>query len=215
MGRNSVVALVINESWNDNTIKSFTDYLKPATVTSIAMSHVPVSTDPSETDLRIIKCLLQLGARAEISEIAKELSISEKTVARRLEKMKEGRVLDFSLQCDPAAMIGYVQFCILIVAEKSHYRSVYECMYSEFQESILYHHSIIDPDDRLVFILFGENVFKVDSVLAKVDSFEGVKMADAYIVTKVQYYDDWIIREIDERLPRLRKLMKMADAFTM
>jgi hypothetical protein len=101
------------------------------------------------------------------------------------------------------------------LAEKSHHHSVYERMYSEFQESILYHHSIIDPDDRLVFILFGENVFKVDSVLAKVDSFEGVKMADAYIVTKVQYYDDWIIREIDERLPRLRKLMKMADAFTM
>jgi DNA-binding Lrp family transcriptional regulator len=215
IGRNSVVALIINESWNHNTIKSFADYIKPATVSSIAVSHVPVSTDPSETDLRIIKCLLQLGARAEISEIAKQLSISEKTVTRRLEKMKEERLLDFSLQCDPAAMIGYVQFCILIVAEKSHYRSVYERMYSEFQECILYHHSIIDPDDRLVFILFGENVFKIDSVLARVDSFEGVKMADAYIVTKVQYYDDWVLREIDERLPRLRKLMKMADAFTM
>jgi hypothetical protein len=67
----------------------------------------------------------------------------------------------------------------------------------------------------LVFILFGENVFKVDSVLAKVDSFEGVKMADAYIVTKVQYYDEWVLREIDERLPLLRKLIKMADTFTM
>lgn len=215
MGRDSLAALVINETWNDNTIKSFTDYLRPATVSSIAVSHVPVSTDPSETDLRITKCLLQLGARAEIAEIAKELSISEKTVTRRLEKMKEGQLLDFSLQCNPAAMIGYVQFCILIVAEKSHYHSVYETMYSEFQGSILYHPSIIDPDDLLVFILFGENVFKVDSVLAKVDSFEGVKMADAYIVTKLQYYDDWVLREIDERLPHLRKSIKMTDAFTV
>jgi hypothetical protein len=52
----------------------------------------------------------------------------------------------------------------------------------------------------LTFILFGENVFTADSVLAKVDSFEGVKMADIYILTKIQYYQDWIIREIDERL---------------
>jgi DNA-binding Lrp family transcriptional regulator len=219
MGRDSVVALVINESWNDKTIKSFTDYLKPATVSNIAVSHVPVSmdprpvsTDPSETELRIIKCLMQLGARTEISEIAKELGISEKTVARRLDRMKEGRLLDFTLQCDPAAMIRYVQFCILIVAEKSHYRSVYERMYSEFQENILYHPSVIDPDDRLVFILFGKNVFKVDSVLTKVDSFEGVKMADAFIVTQVRYYDDWIIREIEKRLlPLSRKSITVAD----
>jgi DNA-binding Lrp family transcriptional regulator len=212
MGRISVAVLIINESWDSSVIKSLNDCLKPAAISSIAMSHVPVSTDPSETDLRIIKCLLQLGARAEISEIAKELSISEKTVTRRLDKMKEGRILDFSLQCDPAAMIGYVQFCILIVAEKSHYRSVYERMYSEFQERILYHHSVIDPDDLLVFILFGENVFKVDSVLARVDSFEGVKMADVFIVTEVRYYDDWIIREIDKRLlPLSRKLMTVAD----
>ena len=38
------------------------------------------------------------------------------------------------------------------------------------------------------------------SVLGKMNSFEGVKSADGYILTKWQYYDDWIIREIDERL---------------
>jgi len=97
-------------------------------------------------------------------------------------------------------MIGYAQFTIPIITVKSHYRSVYERMYSEFQENILYSPSVIDPNDRMTFILFGENVFTVDSVLAKVDSFEGVKRADVYILTKIQYYHDWIIREIDERL---------------
>ena len=46
-------------------------------------------------------------------------------------------------------------------------------MYSEFQENILYRPSIIDPNDLLIFILFGENVFTIDFVLAKVDTFEG------------------------------------------
>jgi DNA-binding Lrp family transcriptional regulator len=213
MGRTCVAALIINKSLDDNIIQSLNDYLKPATVISITVSELSVSTDLSETDLRIIKCLLLSGARMEISEIAKELGISEKTTTRRLDRMKEGRLLDFSLQFDPAAMIGYIQFGIPIIAVQSHYRSVYERMYSEFQENILYVPSVIDPNDWLLFVLFGENVFTVDSVLAKVDSFEGVKSADVYILIKWQYYDDWIIREIDERvLPRTlsRKSIKVA-----
>jgi DNA-binding Lrp family transcriptional regulator len=213
MGRTSGADLVINESWNASAINSLSDHLKPASITKIAVSRVPVSLDPSETDLRIIRCLLQSGARMEISEIAKQVGISEKTTTRRLDRMKEGRVIDFTLQCDPAAMIGYVQFLVVILIEKSHYRSVCERMYSEFQESILHRPSVIDPDDRLIFVLFGENVFKVDSVLAKVDSFEGVRTADAFIVTNLKFYDDWIMREIDIRLlPLSRKSIPVADA---
>src|SRR5436309_2852527 len=81
----------------------------------------------------------------------------EKTTTRRLDRMKEGRLLEFSIQCDPASMTGYVQFAILINVEKTHYRNVCERMYTEFQENILYRPSIIDPDDRLIFVLFGEN----------------------------------------------------------
>ncbi|HEX7031654.1 MAG TPA: AsnC family transcriptional regulator [Nitrososphaera sp.] len=206
MGRTSGADLIIDDSWNAiDAKKSLGDHLKPATIGGIAVSHVPVSMDPSETDLRIIRCLLQSGARMEISEIASQVGISEKTATRRLDRMIEGRVMDFTLQCNPAAMIGYVQFSIVMFVEKSHYRSVYERMYSEFQESILYRPSVIDPDDRLIFVLFGENVFKVDSVLARVDSFEGVRTADAFILTSLKFYDDWIMKEVDKRLLSLSR----------
>ena len=55
----------------------------------------------------------------------------------------------------------------------------------------------------MTFILFGENVFMIDLVLDKVDSFKGVKNADIYVLTKLQYYNEWIIREIDERFSLL------------
>jgi DNA-binding Lrp family transcriptional regulator len=200
MGRTSVAAIIIKKPLDDSIIQSLNDLLKPAAVISIAVSERTISTNPSETDLRVIKCLLLSGARTEISDIAKEVGISEKTTTRRLDRMKEGRLLDFSIQCDPAAMIGYIQFAIPIIVAKSHYRSVLECMYSEFQANILYSPSVIEPEDRLTFVLFGENVFTVDSVIARVNSFEGVKSADVYILTKWQYYDEWIIREIDKRL---------------
>ena len=182
-------------------VVSLNERLKPATIINIAVTELSVaSTDLSETDLRIIKCLLLLGARTDVSDIAKEVGISEKTTTRRLNRMKEMRLLDFSLQCSPAAMIGYIQFAIPIRVTKSHYRNVRERMYSEFQANILYSPSVIQPEDQLTFVLFGENVFVVDNVLARVNSFAGVNSADAYILTKWQYYDDWIIKEINKRL---------------
>src|ERR687895_1004701 len=211
MGRTSVAAIIIKKPLDDSIIQSLNDLLKPAAVISIAVSERTISTNPSETDLRVIKCLLLSGARTEISDIAKEVGISEKTTTRRLDRMKEGRLLDFSIQCDPAAMIGYIQFAIPIIVAKSHYRSVLECMYSEFQANILYSPSVIEPEDRLTFVLFGENVFTVDSVVDRVNSFEGVKSADAYILTKWQYHDEWIVNEIDKRLlpqPLLRKMTR-------
>ena len=201
VGSTSVAALIIKKPLDKKIIQSLNDRLKPATVvrTSVAELSVP-STDLSDTDLRIIKCLLLSGARIEISDIAKEVGISEKTTTRRLDRMKEGRLLDFSLQCSPTTMIGYIQFAIPIIVAKTHYRSVLERMYSEFQTNILYSPSVIEPENQLTFILFGEDVFVVDYVLAKVNSFAGVKSADAYMLTKLQYYDNWIMKEVNKRL---------------
>ena len=114
--------------------------------------------------------------------------------------MKEANILDFSIQCSPSVMIGYIQFAIPIITTKFHRRSVLERMYSEFQANILYSPSVIDSEDRLTFVLFSENVFTIDSVLDKVSSFEGVKSADVYILTKWQYHDDWIMKEISNRI---------------
>jgi DNA-binding Lrp family transcriptional regulator len=56
MGRTTVAALIIKKSLDNKTIQSLNDFLKPATVSRITVSELPVSTDLSETDLRIIKC---------------------------------------------------------------------------------------------------------------------------------------------------------------
>jgi hypothetical protein len=80
-------------------------------------------------------------------------------------------------------------------------------MYSEFQANILYSPSVIDSEDRLTFVLFSENVFIVDSVLSRVSSFEGVKSADVYILIKWQYHENWIMKEINHRIPRRQPLL--------
>lgn len=208
MGKTCVAALIIEKPLDDTVIQSLNHHLVPATIANITVLERRVeSINLSETDLRIIKCLLLSGARTEISDIAKEVGISEKTTTRRLTRMKEANILDFSIQCSPAVMIGYIQFAILIITTKFHRSRVLERMYSEFQKNILYSPSVIDSEDRLTFVFFGENVFTVDSVLTKVSSFEGVQSADVYILTKWQYHDGWIMKEINNRIPQRQPLL--------
>ena len=64
-----------------------------------------VREQPTYTDFKIMRCLLA-NPRMEISDIAEKISMSSKTVARRLEKMIENHVLDFTVQCQPYQLYG-------------------------------------------------------------------------------------------------------------
>jgi hypothetical protein len=89
-------------------------------------------------------------------------------------------------------------------------------MNAEFQSNILYSPSVIDSEDRLTFVLYSENVFTIDSVLTNVDSFEGVQSADIYILTKLQYHDNWVMKEINNRIssrqPHLYESIKINNS---
>src|SRR5262249_12376500 len=58
MGRKTAASLLTRESLDSRAIEAINHRIKPATVDSIAVSHVPVMVNLSETDLKIIKCLL-------------------------------------------------------------------------------------------------------------------------------------------------------------
>jgi hypothetical protein len=70
-----------------------------------------------------------------------------------------------------------------------------------------YHHirpeyAYILPADIMVFVFFGQNVSTIDHVLSAVESFEGVKSTDVSIPTSLLYHNDWVIKEINQRLSK-------------
>ena len=82
-----------------------------------------VREQPTYTDFKIMRCLLD-NPRMEISDIAEKISMSSKTVARRLEKMIENHVLDFTIQCNFTAIRGYIVSVVSANIEKGSYRKV-------------------------------------------------------------------------------------------
>ncbi len=84
---------------------------------SQTIEFLRVKEQPTHTDFRI-KIYLLANPRMEISDIAEKISMSSKTVARRLEKMIENRILHFTIHSNPTAIRGYIVSIVSANTEK-------------------------------------------------------------------------------------------------
>ncbi len=184
----------------DEGINSLMDLLGSKTTYKIFQIKPLVNYTLTESDLKIIKCLL-INSRMDISHIAGQISISGKTVARRLNKMIQNQVIRFSVLCNSASTFGYLQFVLTVHVQESLYHHIYEYICTEFRSNIFYApRSFANPPDEMRFYLFSENLSTIESILIKVESIKGVEFAELFVVIDVKHYTDWINREIDERL---------------
>jgi DNA-binding Lrp family transcriptional regulator len=204
IGGTSVFSLVVKTGAEDK-IPLLIDSLKPAVMQSMFVSRPYVQKGPKELDFKIIKCLLP-NPRLHISEIASKLSISAKTVSRRLDMMKENNVVQFSVLVNPASTRGYIQFVIVISVKETLYQYVLECIYRELSGNLLLQAPITSPDNLIVLIMFSQDIFTVDSILRKVESFDGVKTAELDILTGITLSQDWMVNEIERRLTKIEQI---------
>jgi DNA-binding Lrp family transcriptional regulator len=215
MGGISTFCLAIKEGHEDK-LGLLLDSLKPASVRimftsklSTTLSTIP-STFPSsnmsvkheltETDLRIIKCLIS-NPRMEMNDIARETSISARTVNRRLTKLKDDNVLKFFILCNPVHTVGYIQFALVVnTFDRSSYHQILGRIYEQLGENILFQLPVTDPDNVITFLLFSQDIFAADGILKKVESFDGVKGVELFVLADTTSYDEWVLREINKKL---------------
>jgi len=208
LGGISAFCLAIKEG-NENKLKLLFDSLKLATVHIMFTSKLSSSSsrsdlrnkhELSDTDLRVIKCLLS-NPRMDLNEIGRKTSMSAKTVNRRLTRMRDNNVLKFFILCNPAYTLGYIQFGLIVNSvDKSFYNQIVERIYQELGENILCQPPVIDPENVITVILFSQDIFTANSILKKVESFNGVKRVELFIITETTNYHEWVLREIDRRL---------------
>jgi hypothetical protein len=67
-------------------------------------------------------------------------------------------------------------------------------------ENILFQLPVTDPDNVINFLLFSQDIFAADVILKKVESFDGVKRVELFVLTDTTSYDEWVLIEIDKKL---------------
>ncbi|HEX9319427.1 MAG TPA: AsnC family transcriptional regulator [Nitrososphaeraceae archaeon] len=92
------------------------NFILSSKVEGIFAKYSPVTMKVYRSDLKIMKCLLS-DPKMSIENIAKATLLSPKTVARRLEKMRENHVLQFSVVTNLSSMnlTGYIEFAVVEV----------------------------------------------------------------------------------------------------
>jgi DNA-binding Lrp family transcriptional regulator len=196
----SALFFILVKSEAEDKIELMSDLLKPTSVEYRILAIKPSSMNVSVSDLKIIKCLLP-DARMEIAEIAKESSLSPRTVTRRIEKMSQNHILDFSIIRDMSSMqlVGYIEFALIVSVNGSAYGEIVERIYREMQEYGVIMSSAYQSE-VIVAVFFCANIPTVDSIVTRVQSYDKVQHVELFITTKLAYHQEWLGREINKRL---------------
>jgi DNA-binding Lrp family transcriptional regulator len=157
------------------------------------MNYRPIPIKVHTSDFKIIKALLS-NPKMQVESIAKETSLSTNTVTRRLEKLRENQIVEFGVIRVMSSMqlTGYIEFGVMIhLEDDSVYQSVVEKIYQEMQE---YFFAIPHANQKegIYLVFFCPNIPTVDLILRRLESYKGVTGTEAFITTKLVYYQHWV-----------------------
>jgi DNA-binding Lrp family transcriptional regulator len=196
-------------------IETVTDLLKPATVEAFFADFSPPPTMKiHSSDLEIMKCLLS-DARKSVEIIAKETSLSPKTVARRLEKMRRNYVSQFTISRNLTSMrlTGYMEFDVLIHVELPRHQSVLEKIYRELDEYLIFIPAWYQRE-VIVAVFFCANISTTKLILRRLESYSGVNKVESFIRTSITINQNWLKREVDKRITTNQNYLSSSVAGT-
>ncbi|HJT48827.1 MAG TPA: AsnC family transcriptional regulator [Nitrososphaeraceae archaeon] len=165
------------------------------------MNYRPISTKIHSSDFKILMALLS-NARMRVEDIAKETSLSTKTVTRRMQILREKHIVEFGIIRNMSSMQleGYIEFGVLVhLQDDSLYEPILDKICQEMQE-YLFVIPHFNQREELFLVFFCPNIPTVDLILRSIESYEGVDGTEMFITTKLAYYQEWVRREIDRKL---------------
>ena len=177
-------------------VQKIEEAIKPAQVyNAFCSSKLSTSIVLKDIDLQMIKYLIS-NPRATALSIASNLAVSQKTVIRRLERMRKYKVLEFGIVYNPEAMKGFIYFGMLIQVGHLYHKGIVQQLYTDLEDHFLRHAQLIHGD-MIVLNLFAENIFQIEEMLQQVESYKGVIKAEIFLSLRIQWNHEWIAGKID------------------
>ena len=191
--------IAIKEGTEDK-IDLLLNSLKPALLGLIRSRNREVTQSLTQTDYTIMKQLIK-NPRMEIGDIAAATAISPKTIRRRLDKMTRNHVLEFSIQPNPDAMKGYIAFFLDVrVKDRSNHQKVLQKIYEELHEHFMLSSDMSNQEDSIGLLLGSEDAIGIESIRSRIECFDGVEQANAFLPIKLACPQEWILKAIDKKL---------------
>jgi len=155
----------------------------------------PCTLIPTKTDWRIIQ-ELQANARGSLSDVARKLKLSTRTVKRRMSHLAEGN----AFYLDPllnVGKVGGVRCRFWVVCEASKKQAVDAKILSVLTRIISTHTA---PEEHSLFVVHCANASEVQEISQWLGKLDGVKEVRSNIDVEHVHLSEWVDREIERRL---------------
>ncbi len=194
IGGVTVCSIVIKENL-EQKIELAKKLMKDVRVLSIFEAENPgFNSSFTKTDFEILEELIK-DPRQKIEKIAKNTNMSTKTITRCIDKFQKNDGIQFTLIYDPKRIENFIPHAILTWIDGD-LKETLEIMDNVFSKSYLQIPFI--AKNRIVLLMYSENVFKMDELTQKVRTIKNVKSADLFIPKKIMFYNKWLERAVTD-----------------
>jgi len=193
VGGITVCSIVIKENLQQK-IELANKLMKDVRVLSIFEAESPgYSSNLTKTDLEILEYLIK-EPRQKIEKIAKEMSMSTKTVTRCIDKLQKNNGIQFTLIYNPRKIEGFISHAILAWID-GNLKETLDKMNSELSESFMQIPFI--AKNQIVLFMYSHDIFEMDELTKIVRNMNGVKSADLFIPKEISFPMKWLEQAIN------------------
>src|SRR5690349_21331901 len=102
-------------------------------------------------------------------------------------------------------MKGYIRCGMLVRLESEASQKTLRLVQEVLEKQFIIALPMIHQADVMSFQLVVNSIFELDPALKKVESLAGVRSAEVFVPQRARIHQDWILREIDERVKLVEK----------
>lgn len=193
VGGITVCSIVIKENLQQK-IELANKLMKDVRVLSIFEAEsLGYSSNLTKTDLEILEYLIK-EPRQKIEKIAKEMSMSTKTVTRCIDKLQKNNGIQFTLIYNPRKIEGFISHAILAWID-GNLKETLDKMNDELSESFMQIPFI--AKNQIVLFMYSHDIFEMDKLTKIVRNMNGVKSADLFIPKEISLPMKWLEQAIN------------------
>jgi len=138
-----------------------------------------------------ILAALQKDSRKPASDVASEVNASAKTVHRRLERMVEKGLVEFSVDWYPDASNDIVSLCHVGIAPRADRQKVLDSVRRGFSQNILVEVLFSNLPNLLVFFLWTNTMKQMEELRERLEKEDGVGSVTLNVLQIGYMFDTW------------------------
>lgn len=151
------------------------------------------------TDRTIIR-LLQHNARISYAELSRATRIPESTVRRRMERLQQRGIIQFSMLADPAKLGYDIRAMICLRVELTRLTEIGKTL--EAMNEVTFAAFVIGNFDVIMQVVVQSQDALVEFLTEKVARIEGVRSTETLVMPRIiKPLTSWVLPDFDEPEP--------------